>query len=294
MLTFPETHFHFGGDEYIFAEISKDMRLESNFKAISITREVRNRQIPGVIDVYSANASYLVHFNPDIISVNDLLEILREIDIQKSSSSELNITVRIVDIPIWYDDPITREYSRAFKDRHPDPSLSNFEFVMKVNGFKDKEAFIEAHSSLPHVITMIGFNPGGAYEFPLGKAQDRIIQTPKYISSRTDSPRQAVSMGGAFTLIYPFSTWGGFQLIGMCPVPIYHKKGVLKDFKNSMFLARLGDLWKHRPINESEYQKISDEVEQGTYQFRKKTVSFSPQEYFQKGRSYINELMKGF
>lgn len=230
MLTFPETHFHFGGDEYIFAEISKDMRLESNFKAISITREVRNRQIPGVIDVYSANASYLVHFNPDIISVNDLLEILREIDIQKSSSSELNITVRIVDIPIWYDDPITREYSRAFKDRHPDPSLSNFEFVMKVNGFKDKEAFIEAHSSLPHVITMIGFNPGGAYEFPLGKAQDRIIQTPKYISSRTDSPRQAVSIGWGFYIDISLFDVGRVSINWNVPCTDLSQKGDLEGF----------------------------------------------------------------
>ncbi|WP_259455850.1 carboxyltransferase domain-containing protein [Bacillus sp. PK3_68] len=196
MFTIPETRFHFGGDEYIFAEISKDMRVESNFKAIAITKELWVRQIPGVIDIYPANASYLVHFNPDVISAYDLLDILKEIDILKSNSSELDLNIRIVEIPIWYDDPITQEYSRLFKDRHPEPSLTNFEFVMKVNGFQDKEAFIEAHTSVPHLITMMGFNPGAAWEFPLGIPQDEIIQTPKYISPRTDSPRQAVGLGG--------------------------------------------------------------------------------------------------
>jgi urea carboxylase len=294
MFTIPETRFYFGGDEYIFAEISKEMNAESNFKALAITSELRQRQIPGVVDICPSNASYLVRFNPDIISAYDLLDYLKEIDIRKSNPSQLNLSVRIVEIPIWYDDPITQEYSRRFKHRHLEPELTNFEFVMKINGFQNKEAFIEAHTSMPHLITMVGFNPGAAWEFPLGMAQEDIIQTPKYISPRTNTPSQAVGLGGAFTVIYPVSGPGSYQLIGMSAVPVFHKEKNLKEFADSFFLARPGDLWKHRSIDESEYTRITNEVNEGTYRYRIKEVEFSPEEYFQRGKSYILELMEGF
>lgn len=294
MFTLPETRFDFAGDEYIYAEISRDMSAESNFKALAITNELRRRNIPGIIEICPSNASYLVRFNPEIISADDLLDYLKDIDISKSNPSELNLSVRIVEIPIWYDDPITRECSQRFKNRHQAPDLSNFEFVMKINGFTDKQAFIEAHSSTPYLITMVGFTPGTAWEFPLGVLREEIIQTPKYLSPRTDTPAQAVGIGGAFTVIYPVSGPGSYQLIGLSAVPIYQREQRLADFKDTFFLARPGDIWKHRPIDESEYERIVKEVNQGTYRYRIKEIVFSAEEYFLRGKRYIQELMEVF
>ncbi len=294
MFTLPETRFEFSGDEYIYAEISRDMSTESNFKSLAITNELRKRRIPGIIEICPSNASYLVKFDPEVISAHDLLDYLQEIDITKSNPSELNLQVRIVDIPIWYDDPITREYSERFKNRHLCPDMSNFEFVMKVNGFREKEELIHAHSDMPHLITMMGFTPGTAWEFPLGLSREEIIQTPKYVSPRPDTPVQAVGLGGAFTVIYSVSGPGSYQLIGMSAVPVFDNKGRLEDLKESLFLARPGDIWKHRPIDESEYRRINEQVEAGTYRYRMKEVEFSPEEYFAKGKLYIHQLMEGF
>jgi urea carboxylase len=294
MFTVPETRFHFGGDEYIYAEVSREMTIESNFKALAITDELRRRQIPGILDICPSNTSYLVRFNPEIISAYDLLDYLKEIDITKSNPSELNLSIRIVEIPIWYDDPITREYSERFKHRHPTPELSNFEFVMKMNGFTDKEAFIDAHTSMPFLITMMGFIPGSVWEFPLGIPREKIIQTPKYLSPRTDTPSRAVGLGGVFSFIYSSSGPGSYQLVGMSAAPIVDKEQRLQDFQNSFFLARPGDLWKHRAIDESEYKRIEEEVQQGTYRFRIKEMNFSPEAYFRQGKSYILQLMEEF
>ncbi|WP_259455849.1 hypothetical protein [Bacillus sp. PK3_68] len=95
-------------------------------------------------------------------------------------------------------------------------------------------------------------------------------------------------------MIYPVSTWGGYQLIGMSAVPVFHQDQILEDFKDSIFLAQPGDLWKHRSITESEYHRIANEVEQGTYRFQMKNIQFSPEEYFWRGKDYILELMEGF
>ncbi|WCK53416.1 carboxyltransferase domain-containing protein [Aneurinibacillus sp. Ricciae_BoGa-3] len=294
MFTLPETRFDFAGDEYIYAEISRDMSEESNFKALAITNELRRRQIPGVIDICPSNASYLIRYNPELIPARDLLEYLREIDMTKSDPSQLNLSMRIVEIPTWYDDPITREYSEKFKHRNQDPELSNFEFVMKINGYTDKEAFIEAHSAMPYLITMMGFTPGAAWQFPLGVTREKIIQAPKYISPRTDTPAQAVGVGGVFTLVYPIPGPGSYQLIGMSAVPVYKKPQIAAGKAEIFFLTRPGDIWKHRPVNEQEYNRIGEEVQRGTYQYRKKDFEFSVEEYFKKGKFYIQDLLEVF
>ncbi|WP_404801708.1 5-oxoprolinase subunit B family protein [Bacillus norwichensis] len=293
LFTLPETNFNFGGDEYIYAEISRDMRVESNFKALAITAELRKRNIPGITDIASSNASYLVRYNPDIISARDLLDYLREIDLTKSDPKELNLSVRMVEIPIWYDDPITRDYSERFKNRHDSPKETNFEYVMRVNGFKSKEAFIERHSCTPYLITMVGFLPGTAWHFPLGIQPKEMIQSPKYASPRTDTPARSIGIGGVFNVIYPVNGPGSYQLIGMSAVPVVDHEKFLPELE-SYFLARAGDIWKYRSIDEFEYMRIREEVEAGTYKYRMKNIDLSPLEYAEKGNEYIRELTGDF
>ncbi|WLR51326.1 carboxyltransferase domain-containing protein [Bacillus tianshenii] len=294
MLSLPETRFDLCGDEYIFAQITNDMSAESNFKALAITKELRERRIPGIIEIYPANVSYLVRYDPEIISPTDLLDYLKEIDITKSDVSELNMRSKVVEVPIWYDDPVTREYSLRFSKRNQEMTISNFDYVMKVNGFSDKERFIEAHAKVPYLITMLGFTPGTAWSFPLGIKKEEIIRAPKYSSPRTETPKQAIGIGGVFSVIYPLKSPGSYQLIGRSAVPVYEQHQRLNAFEDSFFLASPGDLWKYRPIDESEYNRITEEVKAGTYQYKLKVVDFSAEEYIQKNKQYLDELMEDF
>lgn len=294
MFALAETRFHFVGDEYIYAEISREMALTSTFKALAITRDLHKQQIPGVIDICPANTSYLIRYNPEIISPSHLLDCLKEIDSTKSNPTALNLPSRIVEIPTWYNDPLTQQYARQFKERSGHDSLSDFEFVMKSMGFKEEQALIDAHTRTPHLITMIGFILGTAWEFPLGLSPEKIIDVPKYISPRTKTPKQAVGVGGAFTAIYPVESSGSYQLIGITPVPVYDPEQKLKIFADTFFLANPGDIWVHRPIEETEYFRILSQVEQGTYPYRTKKIEFSPEQYFREGNLYIHSIMKGF
>ncbi|WP_066291037.1 5-oxoprolinase subunit B family protein [Bacillus sp. FJAT-29937] len=294
MFNLPETHFNFGGDEYIYAEISRDMRIESNFKALAVTDELRKREIPGIIDIVPSNSSYLVRYNPDIIPARDLLDLLKEIDLTKSNPTKLHFSVRIVEIPAWYDDPVSKEFSFRYRNRHPSPDLSDFEFVMKVNGFTDKEAFIKAHSDTPYLITMVGFLPGTAWHFPLGLQPNEIIQAPKYNSPRAETPERGMGLGGAFNVIYPVSGPGTYQLIGRSAVSVVDQHNHSDDLEETSFLARPGDIWKYRPINESEYHKITNEERTGKHTLKMKEIDLSPLEYAEKGKQYIQELMEDF
>lgn len=293
MFTLPETRFDFIGDEYIYAEISREMSLESNFKALAITTELRRRNIPGIIDICPANASYLVRYEPEKITAYDLHEYLKDIDITKSHLSEMNLLTKMVEIPTWYDDPVTRECSHKFKNRHQHSDLSDFEFAMKVNNYKEKEAFIDAHSSTPYFITMTGYIPGISWCFPLGLSKEEIIQVPKYLSPRTETPTRAVGIGGAFTAVYPIDSPGSYQLIGMSAVPVFDTERRWEELQD-IVLARPGDIWKFRPVDEAEFRKIQTEVESGTFTYHTRNVEFSPEEYLSKGKMYIRELMEGF
>lgn len=291
MYTLPETRFDFAGDEYIFAEISRDMSPLSHFKALAITNELTRRKIPGILEICPSNASYLVRFNPDLIPARELLDDLMEIDLTKSNPLELHLSSRIVEIPTWYDDPKTREYSRRFKNKHHHPELTDFDYVVKINGYRDKESFIEAHSSLPYLITMMGFMPGAGWQFPLGSEKERTIQAPKYLSPRTDTPERAVGLGGGFTFLYPVAGPGSYQLIGRSAVPIVRLSPNPEDI---FFLARPGDLWKYRSIDENEYRQIQQEVALGKYTYKQRDIEFAVGDYLQAKKSYIEALLEGF
>ena len=102
-----ETRYDYGGDEYVLVVFSEAMELAVNFNLLSICREIERRAVPGVIEVCPANASYLVHFRPETVHPDRLIATLR--DIEREIESAETLPSRLVDIPVLFDDPWTRE-----------------------------------------------------------------------------------------------------------------------------------------------------------------------------------------
>lgn len=296
MIFFSETSFDFCGDEYIYAEISREMTISSTLKAISITNELKTRNIPGIIEIYPNNTSYLVRYNPNIISPHHLLEYLRDVDQLKNKRESLDIESRLIDIPILYDNDLSKQISQKYADFHEQGELSNFEYVMKMSGLQTKEELIKKHSMPVYFVTAMGFKPGTAWCYPLTDNIADVIQVPKYKSPRPFTPVRSIGLGGAFSVIYPSNSSGSYQLIGRSAVPVYDVHMRLDIFKNSnsFFLANPGDLWKYRPVSLAEYRNIREQVRNGTYKFHTKRISFSAAKYDELGQAYIKELLEGF
>src|SRR5260370_35480020 len=123
---------------------------------------------------------------------------------------------------------------------------------MRINGFSDKQGFIQAHSGRPYWISMVGFVPGTAWGYQI-VPRERTLQAPKYVRPRTDTPERTVSHGGAFLAIYPVRGPGGYQLIGMTPVPVYEPQGRLVDVRDTRTLPKPQVGWKFRPLNPDEF-----------------------------------------
>ncbi len=263
-----------GGDEFLFAEIDEAMGLAANFRAMTIARGLADRALPGVIDICPANASLLVRFNPDQLDASTLESTVREIEAGATDAAD-ELRTRIIEVPVWYDDPFTAETAGRFREGyHQDPSSGDLDYAARVNDLSDKAEFIRRHHSQPWLVSMVGFVAGLPFLYQLVDREDQ-LEVPKYLSPRTDTPRLTLGHGGCFGAIYSVRGAGGYQMFGIVAPPIYQPEQTLPDFAESSVLFRAGDIVRFRPVDETEYHRIQDEVEAGTYRYRQAPVTFS-------------------
>ncbi len=269
--------YTFGGDEHIFVEVDEAMSLEAFFVSLSMTNAVRDANIEGVTEICPANASFQIKFNPDIIHPDDLLARLQQLE-ATAESAEPVLETRIVEIPVYYQDPWTHETLMRFRERHQDPNATDIEYAAEINGFETVDKFIEAHAGAPWFVSMVGFVSGLPFLYQMVD-RPRQIEVPKYLRPRTDTPRLTVGYGGCFSCIYSVRGAGGYQMFGITPMPIYdpeQKGSYLNDF--TVFF-KPGDIVKWKPINREEYDRAVEDVQAGTFAPRVRNVRFSLDDY---------------
>lgn len=288
--TQPQARYTFGGDEFLFVEIDEAMSLRANFRATLIAREIAERKIEGIVELCPANASLLIRFDPDVIAPDELEATVREIEVGVIDSDVTTLDTRIVEVPVWYRDPFTAEVVERFREGyHQDPSGTDLDYAASVNGLESADAFIEAHHASPWLVTMVGFVAGLPFMYQLVE-REKQLQVPKYLAPRTDTPKLTIGHGGCFCALYSVRGAGGYQMFGVAAAPIFDPEQQGPDFEDFMIFFKPGDLVKFRPIDESEYYEIQEQVEAGTYSFKQVPVSFDLERALAEGPSYNVEL----
>ncbi|WP_110649028.1 5-oxoprolinase subunit B family protein [Salinicola peritrichatus] len=264
--------YSLAADEYLFVEVSEEMALDAFFRALSITQRLRALALPGIIEICPANASYQVRYEPDLISAERLIEILKSLDDEVAAQRERTLETRVIEVPVLYDDPWTRETLMRFRDRHQDPSGSDLDYAARINGFSTPAGFIEAHSASPWFVSMVGFVAGLPFMYQM-VPRERQLQVPKYLRPRTDTPKQTVGYGGCFSCIYSVRGAGGYQMFGITPMPIYDPDGGQPHIDDSMIFFRPGDIVKHRAIDRATHDRLQADAEAG--RFRPRVAPFT-------------------
>ena len=280
----------FGGEEFVFVEVSEAMSLEATLRTLAITGALRQANVDGVIDICPSHASYMLRIDPDILDPRRVPPILAELHRSFADAGDLRLPGRLIEIPMLYQDPWTTETLMRFRDRHQSPDTDDITFVARANGFSNVFDYITAHSADPHLATFIGWMPANAECFQLVPSE-RIMQAPKYLRPRTDTPARAMGTGGAFCNIYPVRGAGGFQLIGRTPVPVIDVSQRLADFAQDFVLPRSGDIFKYRPITIEEYYEIRADVEAGTYRYRIFPTHFDLAAFREDPRAHNRQLL---
>lgn len=267
-----KTRYSYGGDEHIYVEVDEEMSLDAFFISLSMSNAVREANIPGVTEICPANASFEVRFDPDVIAPADMMARIKELE-HKAETAEKRLSTRIIEIPVFFQDPWTHETLMRFRERHQDPSGSDLDYAARINGYDSVDAFIEAFHSQPWFVSMVGFVAGLPFLYQLVD-RDKQIQVPKYLRPRTDTPKLSVGIGGCFGCIYSVRGAGGYQLFGITPMPIFDPEQKVSYLKDFMVFFRPGDIVKWKPIDQAEYDRITEAVEEGTYAPRIAEVDF--------------------
>ena len=284
-----KTRYSYGGDEHIFVECDEEMSLEAFFKSLSMATAIKKAKIKGVTEIFPANASMQVKFDPDVIKPADMLKELKAIE-KAAAKAKPVIKSRIIEIPVLYNDPWTHETLMRFRERHQDPKSTDIEYTARINKLDGVDGFIKAHSGAPWFVSMVGFVAGLPFLYQMVDRK-RQIQSPKYLRPRTDTPKLTVGHGGCFGCIYSVRGAGGYQMFGITPVPIYDPNQKIKHLKDFMCLFRPGDIVKWKPIDREEYDATVAAVEKGKFKLKMKDVTFDLSEFKKDMDGYNAKLM---
>lgn len=291
-LYLPTARYTWGGDEFLFVEFDEAMNLTANYLATTVAQGLSALDLPGVVDVCPANASLLVRFDPDVVHAQDLKRRTQELEGRARESTRYTAETRIIEVPVWYQDPYTAEVVARFREGyHQDPSGTDLDYAAQVNGLADAAEFIRRHHESPWLVSMVGFVAGLPFMYQL-VPRDRQLEVPKYLSPRTDTPPLTVGHGGCFACIYSVRGAGGYQMFGIAAAPIYDPEQHLRDFRDFLILFRPGDLVKFRPVDEAEYRSIQQQVEDGTWRYRQAPVTLDVEAALADPDSYNRTLLE--
>jgi inhibitor of KinA len=108
------------------------------------------------------------------------------------------------------------------------------------------EQAIEAHASATYTVCFLGFAPGFAY---LGGLPDALA-TPRLPTPRRRVPAGSVGIAGHQTGVYPFSTPGGWRLIGRTPLKMF------RPDREAMCLLAIGDRVRFTPVSRERFTAL--------------------------------------
>ena len=226
------------------------------------------------MDICPANASLLIRFNPDLLAAGELERTVRALEQDVRGATTRVLETRIIEIPVWYNDPYTNETGARFREGyHQRPDGNDLDHAAEVNGLANAAEFIKRHHESPWPVSMVGFVAGLPFLFQLVDRQLQ-LEVPKYLSPRTDTPAQTIGHGGCFSCIYSVRGAGGYQMFGVAAAPIFDPSQSLADFADFMVFFKPGDIVKFKPVDEAEYFRIRAEVDARTFTYRQAPILF--------------------
>ncbi len=253
-MIYESPRYLYSGDRYLTIEIGDEMTLRANFKIIALDLAVKEAKIKGFIETFPGWRSLLLSYDNLAIRTGDLISELKTVLDKIPEVTE--VPSRLIELPVKYG-------GRWGPD---------LDFVAKSNGIPPEEV-VRIHSETIHWTGMVGFTPGSPQLMQLNPSL--LLSVPKYVSPRIYTPKGTIALGGSITAIYPVVSPGGYQMMGITPVPIYDRYQSLSIFEKYPVLLRIGDRIRFVSVDAEELDYIRQMVWEGSYEFKIKEERFS-------------------
>jgi allophanate hydrolase subunit 1 len=270
--------YRYAGDRALLVEYGPmELDLTLNFRVLAVDDALRAEPIEGLVETAPGFRSILLTYEG--VRPEALVEQLDRIHAGLEELSE--IPSRLVKLPIAFDDSESRRAVQRYLDtiRADAPNAeggTNVDYVVRYNGFADRESLYQAVLATEQWVGFIGFFPGLPFMFPLDPRETVFV--PKYNPSRTWTAEGAVGLGGPCYSIYPVESAGGYQLLGRT-LPVYDLAGRNEIFRDDPLLLRPGDRVRFHRVEEDELLALFEDVRADRYRYDRTDGVFDVGEY---------------
>ena len=217
----------------IYADNQSSMLVNEKISAwiASATKNIEHSMSQFLIDIVPSYASILVIYDAYLIDHCQLRHLLhQQLDKIKTTHAPPG---KLVELPVYYDAESTPDLTRISE-----------------NCGLSKNEIIEIHQNGPYQVHAMGFSPGFGF---LGQVDARIAM-PRLATPRKKVPKGAVAIADRQTAVYPCESPGGWNLIGLCPLPMFKKHSSPATPMN------IGDKVTFKSINKEEFLKLGGKL----------------------------------
>jgi KipI family sensor histidine kinase inhibitor len=207
------------GDACLVVRLGTGIDASTSRTVAAATFSLAAAALPGVVDIAPTFNTVAVVFDPLRADASDLSGAIQAR--LRSLEAVVPTTGAIVEIPVAYGG-----------DDGPDLA------AVAAHARLDPEEVVRLHTTADHVVGMIGFAPGFPYLLGLPAA----LAIPRRATPRTRVPAGSVAIAERQTGIYPWTSPGGWHVIGRTP------RAMFDADRDPPALLRAGDLVRFVPV----------------------------------------------
>ncbi len=255
------------GDTHLLLEIgAPELDLVLRFRGHALMQALEAKQLDGVIDLTPGIRSLQVHYQPETLALEDLLEIVAGLWDAVCAAQDLKVPSRIVHLPLSWDDPacqlaIEKYMTTVRKDAPWCPS--NLEFIRRINDLPNLDAVYRTVFDASYLVMGLGdVYLGAPVATPLDP-RHRLVTT-KYNPARTWTAENSVGIGGAYMCIYGMEGPGGYQFVGRT-LQMWNRYRAVEAFGGQPWLLRFFDQIRFYPVSAEELSRIRRDFPLGRY-----------------------------
>ncbi|WP_028311442.1 5-oxoprolinase/urea amidolyase family protein [Derxia gummosa] len=282
----PAVTYRRAGDLNLLVEygplvLDLDLRFRAHVLMQALGAARAEGRLRGIVDLTPGIRSLQVHYDPEVIGESKLLDVLLAAEAELPGHDSIEISSRIVHLPLAWDDSqtqlATRKYMQSVRKDAP-WCPSNIEFIRRINGLESIDEVKRIVYDASYLVLGLGDVYLGAPVATPVDPRHRLVTT-KYNPARTWTPENAVGIGGAYMCIYGMEGPGGYQFVGRT-LPIWNRWKHTPDFRDGKpWLLRFFDRIRYFEVSEEELLDLRDGFLHGRNHLRIEDETFRLADY---------------
>ncbi|MGE4407130.1 urea carboxylase [Pseudomonas sp.] len=256
------------GDTHLLLEIGQpELDLVLRFRGHALMQALEAKNLDGVIDLTPGIRSLQVHYQPETLPLQTLLDTVAGLWDAVCSAQDLKVPSRIVHLPLSWDDPACRlaidKYMTTVRKDAP-WCPSNLEFIRRINDLPNLDAVHRTVFDASYLVMGLGdVYLGAPVATPLDP-RHRLVTT-KYNPARTWTAENSVGIGGAYMCVYGMEGPGGYQFVGRT-LQMWNRYREVAAFGGKPWLLRFFDQIRFYPVSADELLRIRRDFPLGRFE----------------------------